>query len=89
MSDVSLNAYGGYGAGGRVEFDMFSASPSGIEKNLEVGRKGQAVGEYLLFVACLLVGWLVACCSFLLFVVCCSLFVVFCVVILFCAVIFV
>ena len=55
MSDLSLNAYGGYGAGGRVEFDMFSASPSGIEKNLEVRRKGQAVGESLLFVVrCLL-----------------------------------
>jgi hypothetical protein len=30
---------GGYGAGGRVEFDMFSASPSAIEQ-LQDGRKG-------------------------------------------------
>lgn len=46
MSDLSIGGYGGYGAGGRVEFDMFSASPSGIEQTLGVGKKGQAVGEY-------------------------------------------
>eukprot|EP01032_Pedospumella_encystans_P007858 gene7858-9370_t len=43
MSDLSIGGYGGYGAGGRVEFDMFSASPSGIEQTLGVGKKGQAV----------------------------------------------
>ena len=45
MSDLSIGGYGGYGAGGRVEFDMFSASPSGIEQTLGVGKKGQAVGK--------------------------------------------
>lgn len=29
--------YGGYGAGGRFEFDMFSASPSGIEEQQQLG----------------------------------------------------
>lgn len=45
MSDLSIGGYGGYGAGGRIEFDMFSASPSGIEQTLGVGKKGQAVGK--------------------------------------------
>ncbi len=45
MSDLSIGGYGGYGAGGRIEFNMFSASPSGIEQTLGVGKKGQAVGE--------------------------------------------
>lgn len=50
MSDLSIGGYGGYGAGGRIEFDMFSASPSGIEQTLGVGKKGQAVGEGIILI---------------------------------------
>lgn len=43
----TVGGYGGYGAGGRFEFDMFSASPSGIEQQ-QPGKGGTAggVGEF-------------------------------------------
>ena len=57
MSDLSIGGYGGYGAGGRVEFDMFSASPSGIEQTLGVGKKGQAVGESMICFLLIFLWW--------------------------------